>query len=174
MNEEKTKLKTRTLWYDGTVEVDSDAVPSLFMRGINPSQILVSNPSADIELFNQLSDDPISTSKNGLEELDFSWQIPPEYEKLDLTEYFVDKLVDRNLPEEYAIRLEKELVEIKVRKLENFFKCLIYAITELDSAGVVRGVGRGSACASLALYLMGVHLVDPIKFDIPLVEFYHD
>lgn len=43
-------------------------------------------------------------------------------------------------------------------------------IQRLLSDGVVVGVGRGSACASYVLYLLGIHDVDPIKYGIPFVE----
>lgn len=36
--------------------------------------------------------------------------------------------------------------------------------------GVVWGVGRGSACASLIFYLIEVHDIDPTKFDIDFSE----
>lgn len=36
--------------------------------------------------------------------------------------------------------------------------------------GVVWGVGRGSVCASLILFLIGAHDIDPIQYDIPFSE----
>lgn len=43
-------------------------------------------------------------------------------------------------------------------------------ITKFKENDVIWGVGRGSACASLLLYLIEVHDVDPIKYEIPFSE----
>ena len=40
--------------------------------------------------------------------------------------------------------------------------------------GIVVGLGRGSSCASLVLHLLGLHAVDPVKYDIPFSEFTHE
>lgn len=40
-----------------------------------------------------------------------------------------------------------------------------------ERTGVVVGTGRGSSCASLVLYLLGLHMVDPVEWDIPFSEY---
>jgi len=37
---------------------------------------------------------------------------------------------------------------------------------------VVWGTGRGSSCASYILYLIGIHQVDSVKYDLDLGEFF--
>lgn len=44
-------------------------------------------------------------------------------------------------------------------------------IQRFNENGVVWGVGRGSACACYLFYLMGVHDVNPIEFDLEFKEF---
>ena len=37
--------------------------------------------------------------------------------------------------------------------------------------GVIWGVGRGSSVASYVLYLIGIHKVDSMYYDLPINEF---
>lgn len=43
-------------------------------------------------------------------------------------------------------------------------------INKFKEDGVIWGVGRGSSCASYVLYLLDVHCVDSIAYDIPFRE----
>lgn len=67
---------------------------------------------------------------------------------------------------------ERLSVELSFFQKENSY--LIFKLVELvkqfKSDGVVWGVGRGSSCASLLLYVLEVHDVDPLKYDIPFHE----
>jgi DNA polymerase III alpha subunit len=172
----KTELKDRTLWYDGTSEVTADLVPELFLLGVQPEQIVVTDSNEDIVAFDALSDVQLAKTKTKNNPLSTAWRVPAEYLQLDLTKFIIDAL--NKVPEDqrdvYAQRALAELEEIRVRGLENLFRALIYVIDRFKETNQVWGVGRGSSCASLVLYLIDLHKVDPIKFGIPLTEFFHD
>ena len=55
---------------------------------------------------------------------------------------------------------------------KNIFKTLLYIIDTFKSQNVFWGVGRGSSCASYILYLIDLHLVDSVLYDIPMEEFF--
>jgi DNA polymerase III alpha subunit len=42
----------------------------------------------------------------------------------------------------------------------------------MRSSNIVWGVGRGSSVASYALYLIGIHKIDPIKYNLSINEFF--
>jgi DNA polymerase III alpha subunit len=42
----------------------------------------------------------------------------------------------------------------------------------MSEKSLVWGVGRGSSTASYVLYLIGVHSINSIKYDIPIEEFF--
>lgn len=168
----KTVLKDRTLYYDGTCQVKPEQVAQLFLSGLTPDKICVTRISDDIELFNSLSDIIIGATKNNISDLNFSWNVPKKYLDLDLENFILQKV--QTLDSAYAVRAAEELEEIKKRKLDNLFKTLIYVLDVLRESNTLWGVGRGSACASLVLYLIGLHCVDPIKFHISMEEFFHD
>ena len=47
-----------------------------------------------------------------------------------------------------------------------------YIIDTLRENNVVWGVGRGSSVASYVLFLLGVHKIDSVKYNLPLEEFF--
>jgi DNA polymerase III alpha subunit len=51
-------------------------------------------------------------------------------------------------------------------------KTMKYIVDTLRKNNVVWGVGRGSSIASYALFLIGIHKIDSIKYDIPITEFF--
>ena len=79
-----------------------------------------------------------------------------------------DRLCPTN--EEQLLRVEREMDYFTESNNIVFLSHLIKLIEEWRETGVVWGVGRGSACASFVLYLIGVHDVDPIKYNIPFSE----
>lgn len=170
----KTELKDRILWFDGTSEVSPDEVPNLFLCGLNISDIAISSENEDTLQFNSLSDE-LLTNKKENKTIEKAWNIPQEYVSLDIEQFAIQKLKDKNIfNKKYIERLNTELHQIKKRDLSNLFKSLIYLVDKLKEKEIVWGVGRGSSCASLILFLIGLHLVDPVFFNISETEFFHD
>lgn len=103
----------------------------------------------------------------------FEYNLPDEYLELDLVEYLAQRLVEEfpELPEVYGDRLMLEYQMMCERQMEDWLRALIYMVDTFNQHGVIYGVGRGSACASLILYLIGIHMIDPIEYDIPITEF---
>jgi hypothetical protein len=101
----------------------------------------------------------------------YDWKIPSPWRNLDLDQYLSEKLVERELDTVYVDRVATELQMMRDRGMEDFLRLMIYIIDTFALKNVVHGIGRGSACASLVLFLIGVHLVDPIEYDIPISEF---
>jgi DNA polymerase III alpha subunit len=168
----KTVLRDRILYYDGTCQVKPEQVPQLFLSGLTPDKACVTEINDDIALFNSLSDIIIGTAKNNINDLDFSWKVPKKYLELDLESFILQKI--QGFDSAYTLRAAQELEEIKKRQLDDLFRTLIYVIDVLRESNTLWGVGRGSACASLVLHLIGLHCVDPIKFNISMEEFFHD
>jgi DNA polymerase III alpha subunit len=179
----KTQLKNRVLWYDGTSQVDPDLVPQLLLAGVPPQFIALNGRNEDVDLFNSLADEPLEFGKIKNRPLDVSWKIPAKYQSFDLDKELHELLIDfvtvnsRLTSEQrnaYKNRLMDEIKEVKIRGMEMMLRTLWYVLDTLREKNIVWGVGRGSSCASLILFLMGLHKVDPIKYNIPLTEFFHD
>lgn len=173
----KTELAKRSVWYDGVVEVTPNQVESLLLLGTPVEKICVTEVNDDVTKFNSLSGVKLCQKKDA--KIDLSWQIPKEYQEIDIEEYFLllfkhkVALDDPNF-ERREIRLANEIEEFKRRGHFDVLRAIIYTFDVLKKNKVVWGVGRGSSCASYLLYLLGVHLVDPVLYDIPVSEFLHD
>jgi DNA polymerase III alpha subunit len=53
-------------------------------------------------------------------------------------------------------------------------KYMKYIVDTLRAFNLVWVVGRGSSVASYVLYLIGVHKVDSIKYELPIEEFFKE
>lgn len=173
----KSQLKNRTLFYDGTVLVDPSAVPGLLLSGVNIQDIRVERLDDDLTLYNLIADVEIKAGAPDEINIDTDWAIPEEYKQIDLVDY-LDKALKNKIPkakqEVYAERVREEMVEVDKRNIRDIFKAIIFAVDTLRDNEVVWGVGRGSSCSSLILFLLDLHKVDPIKYQIPMSEFFHD
>lgn len=175
-----TELSDRTLWYDGVCEVDSRQVPDLLLLGTPVQQLIVRHPDSDIDQFNTLSDEIIQSDRQSPPILDYAWRLPAHIMSLDLTELCSERLEvylaarPHLRADSYISRLRVELQEISNRNLDHTIRAVIYVLQTMRAAGKVWGVGRGSSCASLVLFLLELHSVDPVLYSISHTEFFHD
>lgn len=98
-----------------------------------------------------------------------NWYIPQEYQNMDIEEYLI-----RQCPEENYDRLVQELELYRKNDMIILLKTMKYIVDTLRSNNIVWGVGRGSSVASYTLYLLGVHKVDSVKYNLPIEEFFKE
>jgi DNA polymerase III alpha subunit len=79
--------------------------------------------------------------------------------------------VDRTDNAATSRRVDMELAEYKARNLYPVLRVLIYIIDTMRKNNIVWGIGRGSSIASYVLYLLSVHKVDSIKYNLDIKEF---
>ena len=94
--------------------------------------------------------------------------LPDYYRELDVHKYITDLCPDSDLA---RARVASELQMFTARNLTDILRLLIHIVTILRKNNVVWGVGRGSSVASYCLYLLGVHRVDSIKYELDIKEF---
>jgi DNA polymerase III alpha subunit len=104
-----------------------------------------------------------------------TYNIPEHYKSLDVKEY-VSKLVesksgDSDISVKAKARVDMELTEFESRNLFPVLRILIYIIDTMRKHKLVWGVGRGSSVASYVLYLLGIHKVDSLKYNLDIKEF---
>ena len=96
-----------------------------------------------------------------------SWNMPDEYKNLDIAQW----LLDRCQTEAELQRVGKELLLYQERDLFPLLRQLKYIVDSWRSNNIVWGVGRGSSVASYVLYLIGVHRINSIYYDLDIEEF---
>ena len=68
-------------------------------------------------------------------------------------------------------RVEKEIFLFKKHNMLDVLKFLKFLIETMRNNQILWGVGRGSSVASYCLYLLGIHKVDSIKYELSITEF---
>jgi hypothetical protein len=65
----------------------------------------------------------------------------------------------------------EELLLYQERDLFPLLCYIKYMVDTFRANNIVWGLGRGSSVASYVLYLIGVHKIDSIYYDLPITEF---
>lgn len=146
---------------------------------INLSSFLVEDP----ETFNHsvVSSHYESPLLNKYHELDIDisqfdqknqshWFIPDEYMEMDIAKWLLDQCTS----EPQLQRVAKELLLFQEKNLFILLKYLKYLVDTMRKNNIVWGVGRGSSVASYVLYLIGIHRIDSLYYDLPIEEFLKD
>ena len=109
------------------------------------------------------------------------WFMPQEYKELNPNKWLEAKLMEKyqiddpvTLRDTHTyewIRVTEELTEYHSRGMYPLLQYMIYLVDFMRENNIVWGVGRGSSVASYVLYLIGVHKIDSIQFDLDWREF---
>jgi DNA polymerase III alpha subunit len=95
------------------------------------------------------------------------WFIPKTYQDMDIEAFLVSICPKSNIE-----RLESELVLYRKNNMVPVLKTIKYIVDTLRENNVVWGVGRGSSVASYVLFLLGIHKIDSVKYNLPIEEFF--
>ena len=95
------------------------------------------------------------------------WHMPAEYQELDIVQHVLSLCsTDAELQ-----RVGQELLMYQERNLFDLLRYLKYLTDTMRQNRIVWGVGRGSSLASYVLYLLGVHRIDSMLYDLDPTEF---
>ncbi len=173
----KTELHDRTLWFDGDSSYPADSVTRSLVRD---GGLFVDKITRDINMYNlYVPPEEQLRVKTECRELKFDWVIPEEFKNINVRQFVIAKLEAES--EKFndaeisarAVRLHKELKLFEKHALIDVLRVLIYIINTLHNEKVVWGVGRGSSVSSYVLYLLGVHDVDAVEYDLDVTDFLH-
>ena len=95
------------------------------------------------------------------------WLIPKEYKTMDIAKWVLDQCKDQDQLQ----RVGAELLEFQRRNMMDLLRWLKYFVDYCRDNKILWGVGRGSSVASYVLYLIGVHKIDPLKYNLDWQDF---
>lgn len=158
--------------------VASDIRNQLYKNKLEALQNLCYAESEEINIFNSRCEDLNIQQLKIYEQQDVDedkyhadqqqrWLCPPAYLAIDLNTY----LLDRCSTEEEKTRVVTELAAFEKRKLSNLLRYMIYLIDTMRENNILWGVGRGSSVASFVLFLIGVHRINPLKYNLDWQDF---
>ena len=165
----------------GEIVYSEDDVCDLIMTGRNAVNIpnLTVDPEVDIKGLAALIEDPGAMltwtfpETGNIPVADFDqaqqscWYMPLEYQALDIAEHVLSLC---NTQEELQ-RCGQELLLFQERNLFDLLKYLKYLVDVMRDNHVIWGVGRGSSVSSYVLYLLGVHRINSMFYDLDPSEF---
>lgn len=164
---------------------NDDMIDAIYTNDLSICHQMLLETSADVSAFNDAALEydvpllkiykPLDVSKESFDKICQSeWIMPDHYKNINLYEYLKAKISTSNTnvcnTEEYK-RVEEELEEYNNRGMHDLLRYLIYLVDVMKKHDIVWGVGRGSSVASYVLYLLEIHCVDSIKYNLDWNEF---
>ena len=102
-----------------------------------------------------------------VDEMTDNWQLPDEYQNINIEEWFADRIETHD----QAVRVADELALYQQGGLYPLLRFLIYVVDLMREHKIVWGVGRGSSVSSYCLFLIGIHKIDSMKYNLDIKEF---
>lgn len=96
-----------------------------------------------------------------------NWLMPQEYKDLDIVVWILDQCTT----DDQRQRVGEELLLYVERDLISLLQYMKYLVDTMRANNIIWGVGRGSSVASYVLYLIGVHRIDSMYYDLDINEF---
>lgn len=159
------------------VVFDHDDLFNLQMQGVNLQDLtqVVCDDSVDIDVLQKITNQALQgwrrPSDQDLDEFDrvnqHTWFMPDTYKHMDIASYVLDLC---SSPEQLQ-RVGQELLLFQERDLMDVLRYMKYLTDTMRQNHLIWGVGRGSSVASYVLYLLGVHRIDSMYYDLDPREF---
>ena len=155
-----------------------DLIDMIYSGHVDKCHVVLCDPSDDIEKFNAAMREqylpeltkyiPLDVDQKDFDgALQSEWFMPDEYKQLTIQNYILNKCkTDQEIE-----RVSEELKAFRERDMFNLLRYMVYLVDFMRENNIVWGVGRGSSVASYVLYLIGVHRIDSIKYDLDWREF---
>jgi DNA polymerase III alpha subunit len=160
------------LYFDGDIEISSKTIIDFIMNnGELPDDVFVDEITDDIKQFNRYSSKKLNV-KTTLKDLSLKWSIPQKYIEMDVDQYIKNIELGSDEYDRRVKRRDRELELFKKYDLVDILKLVVFIVDTLKEKNIVWGTGRGSSCSSYLFYLIGLHCVDVVKYDIPIHDFF--
>lgn len=151
-------------------------------------ELLYKNPDLDLSLFQVEDPQEFNKSRSDLhaelpylsgyvelgETVSFfdhrwqgKWRMPDEYKELDIAAYVLGLCTE----DHELQRVGEELLLFQERDAFDLLRYMKYLVDTLRKNNIVWGVGRGSSVASYVLFLLGVHKINSLYYNLDINEF---
>lgn len=96
-----------------------------------------------------------------------NWLMPEQYKTMDIAQYILNQCQG----EAELQRAGEELLLFQERDMFVLLRYLKYLVDTMRTNNIVWGVGRGSSVASFVLFLLGIHRINSLYYDLSIDEF---
>ena len=164
----------------GRVSFHGDDAIELLMRGLDITQLEL-NVTPEIETYNNACiehdkfhlvitssfSQPTDLPQIDAERRQATWWMPAEYLELDVRTKLLALCTEQ-------IEIDRVIMEMDMfeeRDLLPVLQLMCFLVDHWRMTGIVWGVGRGSSVASYCLFLIGIHRIHSIRYDLDIKEF---
>jgi DNA polymerase III alpha subunit len=158
-----------------------DLIDMIYSGNIDKCHIVLCDQTDDIDLFNKAMEEqglpllqkyiPIDVDTKTFDNVCQSeWFMPDKFKNISDYDLY-GMLMGQCNTKEAIDRVKQEYAEFKKRGMLDLLRYMIYLVSFMRENDIVWGVGRGSSVASYVLYLIGVHRVDSLKYNLDWREF---
>jgi DNA polymerase III alpha subunit len=165
----------------GEIVLDETDLCNLVMQGraLAELQQVTVDPTVDLESLIHVLEDPSALmtwtfpadSSQSVPDYDAlqqrEWHMPDQYRDMDIAAHILGLCRS----EAELQRAGHELMLYQERGLFDLLRYLAYLVDVMREHQVIWGVGRGSSVASYVLYLLGVHRINSMFYDLDVGEF---
>lgn len=153
-------------------------------------ELLYQNPDLNLDQINFESNNTVDRFNQAARACDVNIKIGQthvfdisleEYDKINQQQWFIPKevldfdietwLYQQCQTEEQFFRVQAELEQYEKFKMRQVLTIAKYLVDKFRKNQIVWGVGRGSSVASYCLYLIGLHKVDSLAYNLDVAEF---
>jgi DNA polymerase III alpha subunit len=153
-------------------------VDMIYSGHVDKCHVVLCDPSDDIEKFNAAMREQYLPELQTYIPLDVDqktfdgacqseWFMPDEYKKYPIFDFCNSQCTTT----EQRVRVMEEFEVFAERGMLPLLCYMKYLVDYMRENNIVWGVGRGSSVASYVLYLIGVHRIDSIQYDLDWKEF---
>ena len=157
---------------------NKDLVNMIYSGNIDKVHVVLCDPSDDIDKFNSAMEQqgldplqkyiPLDVDQKTFDGVCQSeWFMPDEYKNMDVYRV-VEERCNTN---EEVTRVDEEFMAYEEKGLLDLLRYMVYLVDFMRENNIVWGVGRGSSVASYVLYVIGVHKINSIQYDLDWREF---
>ena len=165
-----------------------DLIDMIYSGNADKVHVVLCDQNDDVDKFNEVCEEqginklqkyiPLDVDEQTFDGVCQSeWFMPDEYKELDIKVWLLEKLQEElqsdphSVYTEFLPRVNEELQAFTERGMIPLLRYMIYLVDFMRENDIVWGVGRGSSVASYVLYLIGVHRIDSIQYDLDWTEF---
>jgi hypothetical protein len=152
------------VWFNGT-----DAA-ELLLRGYDVAELLI-HPTPEITVYNDWCDRFDKTAHqirpNGPRQFSKTWWISERFRNLPVRETVLQRCEtgqERN-------RVNEEMDLFEARDMIPVLRLMFMLVDHFRRNNIVWGVGRGSSVASYVLFLIGIHRINSLQYNLDIAEF---
>jgi len=181
--DEFIELNDRKLWVDGDSTITNrQLLYDMILSGLPISKYYVPEIDKEVKLYNSNNLGNELLVKENVSTLSTEWLTPTEYKAINTTTYILRKLYDEvniNNFTDSDIKKRLDRVNYELHMWEKYnliplLQQLIFIIDTFNKNNIIWGTGRGSSCCCYILYLIGLHNVDSILYELDTKEFFKE